>query len=405
MSYLPGKFIWFEHVSSDIPKARAFYEPLFGWHTETMPMGDKTYHMIQNGDVGIGGFCPPTAGTPVGWVSYMSVTDVDASYAAALAAGAKPLEPPTDFPPVGRGASFADPTGAATSIWRSNEGDRPEVENPPFNEWCWNELWTQDDAKALAFYEKVFGYKHETMHSADWRALPRAAKCRRQGARRADEDARPQRADALVSVRGGRRLRCDGRKGPGPRRPGDDAAHRHSQRRSHRGADRSAEGADCADQAGPHGDLSARPASAGHRPRQYVIARASRLGCAMRSAPPRQARAAVPARRRAGARRDLQRQGNLLHIARRRSAMPAGLPSFAALPGATSGPGARKTARRRYASSAIPTSSAPMAPWAASSRAPGSSRSGWRRNGRPARPGASWWCSPAASRCCKWTPN
>ncbi len=61
--------------------------------------------------------------------------------------------------------------------------------------------------------------------------------------------------------------------------------------------------------------------------------------------------------------------------------MPAGRQSFAALPDATSGPGARKTARRRYASSAIPTSSAPTAPWAASSRAPGSLRSGWRRNG------------------------
>ncbi len=109
MSYLPGKFIWFEHASNDIPKARAFYEPLFGWHTETMPMGDKTYHMIQNGGVGIGGFCPPAAGTPVGWVSYMSVTDVDASYAAALAAGAKPLEPPTDFPPVGRSAVLCRP--------------------------------------------------------------------------------------------------------------------------------------------------------------------------------------------------------------------------------------------------------------------------------------------------------
>ena len=33
MSHLPGKFVWFEHLSSDVPKARKFYETLFGWHT------------------------------------------------------------------------------------------------------------------------------------------------------------------------------------------------------------------------------------------------------------------------------------------------------------------------------------------------------------------------------------
>ena len=43
---IPGKFIWFEHVANDIAKARAFYEPLFGWHAESMPMGGQTYHMI-----------------------------------------------------------------------------------------------------------------------------------------------------------------------------------------------------------------------------------------------------------------------------------------------------------------------------------------------------------------------
>jgi len=53
MSHLHGKFVWFEHLSNDIPKARAFYEALLGWHTESMPMGDQPYHMIQNGTDGI----------------------------------------------------------------------------------------------------------------------------------------------------------------------------------------------------------------------------------------------------------------------------------------------------------------------------------------------------------------
>ena len=51
MSYTPGRFVWFEHLSNDIPKARAFYEKLFGWNAETMPMaGTDPYVMIHNGN-------------------------------------------------------------------------------------------------------------------------------------------------------------------------------------------------------------------------------------------------------------------------------------------------------------------------------------------------------------------
>lgn len=164
MDYLPGKFVWFEFVSNDITKARAFYEPLFNWHIEAMPMGQQTYHMIHNGNEGIGGFVTAQPGARNHWNSYMSVLDVDKSYAAALAVGAKPLLPPTDFDPVGRGAAFIDPTGAAMSLWKSAQGgDRPDPEQIAVGDWCWNELWTPDVKKALAFYEKVFGYQHDAM--------------------------------------------------------------------------------------------------------------------------------------------------------------------------------------------------------------------------------------------------
>ena len=50
MSHIPGKFVWFEHLSSDIPRARKFYDALFGWHTESMPIDGQRYSMILNGD-------------------------------------------------------------------------------------------------------------------------------------------------------------------------------------------------------------------------------------------------------------------------------------------------------------------------------------------------------------------
>jgi uncharacterized protein len=163
MSHLPGKFVWFEHLSNDTATARKFYEPLFGWHTEMMAMGDTRYPMILNGGAGIGGYGAASAGARNAWRSYLSVSDVDAAHAAALAAGAKSLTSPMDYGPVGRGSTVADPTGAVVSLWKSAQGDQPDVAQAPNGAWCWNELWTTDDAKALTFYERAFGYSHDSM--------------------------------------------------------------------------------------------------------------------------------------------------------------------------------------------------------------------------------------------------
>jgi predicted enzyme related to lactoylglutathione lyase len=56
-----------------------------------------------------------------------------------------------------------DPTGAPISFWKSSQGDHPDVTRLPDHHFCWNELWTADEKAALAFYESVFGYTHDTM--------------------------------------------------------------------------------------------------------------------------------------------------------------------------------------------------------------------------------------------------
>jgi uncharacterized protein len=164
MNLLHGKFVWYEHMSADPAGARKFYTALFGWHVEDMPMGGpQPYPLIMNGSEGIGGLRSAPPGSPSLWMSYLSVADVNASHAAALAAGAKSLMPPTDFAPVGRGATLADPTGAVFSIWTSAQGDRADAAATPLGDWHWNELVTGDEKAALAFYERVFGYTHDTM--------------------------------------------------------------------------------------------------------------------------------------------------------------------------------------------------------------------------------------------------
>jgi predicted enzyme related to lactoylglutathione lyase len=164
--HIPGKFIWFEHVSNDLAKARAFYEPLFGWHAEAMPMGKQTYHMLLNGKDGIGGLRTAEPGQQNHWISYLSVLDVDKSTKAAIAAGAKQVQPPTDFADVGRGSALVDPTGAAFCLWTSARGDAPDGD-VAVGGFVWNELSTPDIGKTLAFYEKAFGYTHDTMDMGD----------------------------------------------------------------------------------------------------------------------------------------------------------------------------------------------------------------------------------------------
>ncbi len=168
MSYTPGRFVWYEHHSNDIAKARAFYEKLFGWNTEMMAMaGGEPYPVIHNGDAGIGGYGQAQAGSPTRWLSYLSVTDVDSSYKAALAAGAKSLMAPAAYGSVGRAATIADPTGAVFSLWKGADGDPAETDTTPPGGWIWNELSTQDEKAALAFYEKAFGFEHDAMAMPD----------------------------------------------------------------------------------------------------------------------------------------------------------------------------------------------------------------------------------------------
>ncbi|HJV63755.1 MAG TPA: VOC family protein [Albitalea sp.] len=163
MSTLPGKFVWFEHSSTDIAKARSFYEPLFNWHTESMPLGAQRHHVIFNGSQRIGGYRRAADHERAQWIAYLSVPDVDAAFAAALAAGAHAIERPMDRGSAGRAARIADPSGALLALWTGHGDDRPDSAVTADGDWYWNELWTADTIGALAFYQRLAGYSHESM--------------------------------------------------------------------------------------------------------------------------------------------------------------------------------------------------------------------------------------------------
>jgi predicted enzyme related to lactoylglutathione lyase len=165
----PGKFVWFELISSDAKRAQTFYSELFGWKIRAFPMGNASYDMIFTGealDTMIGGFAArPRVGAPSRWISYVSVEDVDAAAKATVAAGGEILEPPTDLPGIARSARIADPQGAELSLFKRVNGDAPDTPTAPAGRFFWNELHTSDPTSALSFYENVLGFSHRAMEA------------------------------------------------------------------------------------------------------------------------------------------------------------------------------------------------------------------------------------------------
>jgi len=164
MAYLHGKFVWFELMTNDVEKAKAFYSELFGWKIEGVDMGGFTYHMAKNGENGVGGLMAlqEKDKMPSSWMAYLSVPDVDAFAKKVTAAGGNVVVAPQDIHKVGRFAVVVDPQGAAFSLFKSAESDGAD-RTLGSGDFIWNELWTSDPKAAVKFYTETFGYSVSEM--------------------------------------------------------------------------------------------------------------------------------------------------------------------------------------------------------------------------------------------------
>ena len=131
---LPGKFVWFEHVSTDPKKVQEFYAEVLGWKVKPFPMGNIAYEMILTGDTWdsmIGGYAAANSGRePSRWLATVSVEDVEAAAKAAVANGGQILEAPSDLAGVGRRARIADPQGAELALLTDSRGNKPDAPVP-----------------------------------------------------------------------------------------------------------------------------------------------------------------------------------------------------------------------------------------------------------------------------------
>lgn len=156
---LPGKFVWADLVTDNVPTAVKFYAQLFGW-----TFRDYGGYLIAANDERplCGLFQRPRpqaqADAKPRWIGYISVPSVERAQKAVTQAGGRVLAAPGKYPKRGEQAVFADPEGAPFGVVKSSTGDPEDFLAEP-GDWIWIQFLSRDGRKAAEFYRSVAGYE------------------------------------------------------------------------------------------------------------------------------------------------------------------------------------------------------------------------------------------------------
>jgi predicted enzyme related to lactoylglutathione lyase len=116
---MANPFVHVELNTTDVPTAKAFYEKLFDWKLEDLPMPNGSYTMIQVGEGTGGGIMQhPVPGSPSAWLAYVLVDDIAAATEKARSLGATVMRDVTEVMGAGWLSIIVDPTGATLGLWK-----------------------------------------------------------------------------------------------------------------------------------------------------------------------------------------------------------------------------------------------------------------------------------------------
>ncbi len=114
---MANPFVHVELLTSDVTKAKDFYQGLFDWQLEDIPGMD--YTLIKVGDGTGGGMMKnPVENAPSRWLAYVLVDNVAASTEKAKSLGATVCKEVTEIPGFGWFSVITDPTGATLALWQ-----------------------------------------------------------------------------------------------------------------------------------------------------------------------------------------------------------------------------------------------------------------------------------------------
>jgi predicted enzyme related to lactoylglutathione lyase len=178
----PGKLVWADLLTTDVASAAQFYRDVFGWQMAANAKGDYVTASFDGTPVAaIASYegVVPEGGQAL-WLVSIAVMDLDEALARVTENGGEIIEPAVDLPERGRLSLIKDPQGARLMLLRATGGD-PEDSPPLDNTLLWGELWTRDVPAAVAFYEKLIGYRAVQIKGSagrDYHVLGRDEKAR-----------------------------------------------------------------------------------------------------------------------------------------------------------------------------------------------------------------------------------
>jgi uncharacterized protein len=181
----PGKFVWRDLMTHDIPSVKKFYSELFGWTYLDVGESDNDFTVVlQDGKPIAGMFKLRDVDAKQNfsqWISYLSVADMNQAVNYIKASGGKIYRDPFELPNRGTISFVFDSQQAILALVKSSSGD-PVDQDPVYNRWFWTELWTNDVQNSVKFYTELFGYNERTFdtraenqyHVLEIKSKPRA---------------------------------------------------------------------------------------------------------------------------------------------------------------------------------------------------------------------------------------
>jgi len=159
----PGRFAWYELITTDTAGARAFYAAVVGWGVLDASTPDLAYNLFTAEGAEVSGLMdlPEHArkmGATPRWMGYVPVRDVDATADRIKRLGGAVYVPPTESN-IGRISVIADPQTATLALVRGlKPGQAKSAELGKPGHVGWHELHAADWEKAFAFYSELFGW-------------------------------------------------------------------------------------------------------------------------------------------------------------------------------------------------------------------------------------------------------
>ena len=160
----PGKFVWRDLMSDDIPAVKKFYSELFGWTYLNNTGKENGYTVILHDGKPIGGIFElknvEASHRYSQWISYVSVAEMNQAVNYTKSSGGSIYREPFELPNRGTVSFVFDPERAVLGFVKSSSGD-PKDGEPVYNEWLWTELWTNNVDSSVNFYTGLFGYNEK----------------------------------------------------------------------------------------------------------------------------------------------------------------------------------------------------------------------------------------------------